>query len=54
LGSISATYDQDLALAAGGTTYICMTWDVADEVDNKIMGDSATLEITFDLDQTAD
>lgn len=52
LGSIAASYDQNLALAAGGTTYISMTWSVALAVDNTIMGDSATLDLTFELAQT--
>jgi spore coat-associated protein N len=54
LGSIAETYDQDLALTAGGTTYISMTWSVASSVGNTIMGDSASLAITFELEQTAD
>ncbi len=52
LGSIAAAYDQNLALAAGGTTYISMTWSVALAVNNTIMGDSATLGLTFELAQT--
>lgn len=52
LSSIAASYDQNLALAAGATTYISMTWSVALAVDNTIMGDSATLDLTFELAQT--
>ncbi len=52
LGSIAAAYDQNLALAAVGTTYISMTWSVALAVNNTIMGDSATLDLTFELAQT--
>lgn len=54
LNAIAAVYDQDLALAAAGTTYVSMTWSVATGVTNTIMGDGATLNITFDLEQTAD
>jgi len=51
---LAESYDLDLALAAGGTTYISMTWSVADSVGNTIMGDSCTLNMTVELDQTAD
>lgn len=52
LGSIAATYPQNLALAASGTAYISMTWSVDIAVNNTIMGDSATLNMTFELAQT--
>ena len=52
LGSIAVAYDQNLPLAAGGTTYISMTWSVPLAVNNTIMGDSATLDLTFELAQT--
>jgi predicted ribosomally synthesized peptide with SipW-like signal peptide len=54
LSAIAAAYDQDLPLAAAGTTYISMTWSVATTVNNTIMGDSAELDMTIVLDQTAD
>jgi len=53
LGSIAANYEQNLALAAAGTTYVSMTWSVATTVNNTIMGDSATLDMTFELAQTS-
>jgi predicted ribosomally synthesized peptide with SipW-like signal peptide len=52
LGSIAASYDQNLALAAAATTYISMTWSVGTGVNNTIMGDSATLNMTVELGQT--
>jgi predicted ribosomally synthesized peptide with SipW-like signal peptide len=52
LGSIAAAYDQNLALANGATTYVSMTWSVGSGVNGTIMGDSATLNITFELGQT--
>ncbi|RJQ41302.1 MAG: hypothetical protein C4555_00190 [Dehalococcoidia bacterium] len=52
LSGIASAYDQNLALAAGATTYISMTWSVALAVDNTIMGDSATLDLIFELAQT--
>ncbi len=51
LNAIAALYNQDLPLAAAGTTYISMTWSVASGVNNTIMGDSATLNMTFNLGQ---
>jgi len=53
MGSIAANYEQNLALAAAGTTYISMTWSVGLAVNNTIMGDSATLALTFELAQTS-
>ena len=53
-GTLAESYDQDLALAASGTTYLSMTWSVADSVGNTIMGDSCTLAMTVELDQTND
>lgn len=52
LGSIAAAYDQNLSLGVGATTYVSMTWSVASGVNNTIMGDSATLNMTFELAQT--
>ncbi|MCK9356269.1 MAG: CalY family protein [Dehalococcoidia bacterium] len=54
LGSIAASYDQDLPLSNGATTYLSMTWSVATSVGNLIMGDGCTLGMTVELDQTAD
>ncbi|HXY74426.1 MAG TPA: TasA family protein [Dehalococcoidales bacterium] len=53
LDSIAASYDQNLALAGGATTYITMTWSVGSDVNGTIMGDSATLNVTFELGQTS-
>jgi len=52
LGSIASHYEKNLALAASGTTYISMTWSVDIGVNNTIMGDSAVLDLTFELAQT--
>jgi hypothetical protein len=52
LGSIAPEYLQGLALNAGATANISMTWSVATTVNNIIQGDSATLTITFELGQT--
>lgn len=52
LGSIAGSYNQNLALGAGATSYISLTWSVGSGVNNTIMGDSATLNITFELGQT--
>lgn len=53
LGSIAASYNQNLSLGAGATTYVSMTWSVGTGVNNTIMGDSATLNITVELGQTS-
>jgi len=53
LDSIAGSYDQNLPLAGGATTYISMTWSVDSSVNNIIMGDSATLDIDVELGQTA-
>jgi spore coat-associated protein N len=53
LGSIASSYNQNLSLGAGSTTYISMTWSVATSVGNTIMGDSATLNLTIELGQTS-
>jgi|PlaIllAssembly_1097288.scaffolds.fasta_scaffold68610_1 predicted ribosomally synthesized peptide with SipW-like signal peptide len=53
LGSIMASYNQNLALGSGATTYVSMTWSVGTGVNNTIMGDSATLNITVELGQTS-
>ena len=53
LDSIAGSYGADYPLAASGTTYISMTWSIATTVDNAIQGDSATLDMTVELAQTA-
>jgi hypothetical protein len=53
LGAIAASYNQNMLLAAGGTTYVSMTWSVSTGVNNLILGDSATLNITFELGQVS-
>jgi len=52
LGSIAGSYNQNLTLGSAATTYISMTWSVGTGVNNTIMGDSATLNITVELGQT--
>jgi len=52
LDAIAASYAPTLPLAGLGTTYISMTWSVDSGVGNTIMGDSATLDMTFVLTQT--
>ncbi|MFC1653666.1 TasA family protein [Patescibacteria group bacterium] len=54
-GSVAGSYDLDELITAGGNT--CMValfdwWNTAD--DNKAMGDDMTLDMTFELLQTAD
>ena len=54
INTIAASYDLNLSLAAsGGTNYITLTWSVATSTDNRIQGDSVTLDITFELQQQA-
>ncbi|MFC1846945.1 TasA family protein [Chloroflexota bacterium] len=54
VNTIAASYGMDLSLAAsGGTNYITMTWSVAAATDNRIQGDSVTLNMTFELQQRA-
>ncbi len=52
LANIASSYDTNYALAAGGTTYISMTWSVDSGVGNDIQGDKSELDITFELAQT--
>jgi spore coat-associated protein N len=54
VNTIAAGYDLNISLAGGGgTTYITLTWSVAADTDNRIQGDSATLDIGFELQQRA-
>jgi len=53
LDDIPASYDLNLALAAGGTTYISLTWSVDILVGNTIMGDSTTLNMSIELSETS-
>ena len=54
LDDIAASYDLDKALTAGSTTYIALQYSLPSSSNNTIMGDSATLSFTVELDQTAD
>ena len=54
LDDIAASYDLDEALTAGSTTYIALQYSLPSSSNNTIMGDSATLSFTVELDQTAD
>jgi len=54
LDSIAATYNLNEALAAAGTTYIGLLWELPSSANNTAQGDSATLTFTVELDQTAD
>ena len=53
LDSIAGNYEANYLLSDGATTYISMTWSIGTGVNNQIQGDSATLNITFELAQTA-
>ncbi len=54
INGIAGSYALDLSLAAsGGTNYITLLWSVGTTVDNRIQGDSVTLDITFELQQRA-
>jgi len=53
LGGIAGNYEENYLLNGGATTYISMTWSIGTGVNNQIQGDSATLNITFELAQTA-
>ena len=52
LGGIAGNYEENYLLNGGATTYISMTWSIGTGVNNQIQGDSATLDITFELAQT--
>ena len=55
INTIAASYALNLSLAAsGGTNYITLTWSVATSTDNRIQGDSVTLNITFELQQRSE
>ena len=54
ISGIAGSYALDLSLtASGGTNYITLLWSVGTTVDNRIQGDSVTLDITFELQQRA-
>jgi spore coat-associated protein N len=54
INTIAGNYGLDLSLLAnGGTNYITLLWSVGTTVDNRIQGDSVTLDITFELQQRA-
>jgi predicted ribosomally synthesized peptide with SipW-like signal peptide len=54
LDSIAASYDLDEALNTGSVTYLSLLYNLPTSANNTIMGDSATLSFTVELDQTAD
>ncbi len=53
LKDMAANYDQNISLAAGGTNYIGMqvNWPSSAD-DNKGQGDTAQVDMTFELGQT--
>jgi len=54
INTIAGSYALDLSLAAsGGTNYVTLLWSVATSTDNRIQGDSVTLNMTFELQQRA-
>jgi spore coat-associated protein N len=54
INTIAASYDLNVSLAgSGGTTYVTLLWSVASDTDNRIQGDSVTLNIGFELQQRA-
>ena len=54
INTIAGNYELNLSLVATtGTNYITLTWSVATSTDNRIQGDSVTLNITFELKQQA-
>lgn len=54
INTIAGNYALDLSLVATvGTNYITLLWSVGTSVDNRIQGDSVTLDITFELQQRA-
>ena len=54
INTIASSYALNLSLAAsGGTNYITLLWSVGTATDNRIQGDSVTLNITFELQQQA-
>lgn len=54
LDGIGASYDLDELLIATGSTYLSILYDLPSAANNAIQGDSATLNFTIELDQTAD
>jgi spore coat-associated protein N len=54
VNTIAASYDLNISLTgSGGITYITLTWSVPVDTDNRIQGDSVTLNIGFELQQRA-
>ena len=53
INTIAGNYPLNLSLASGNTTYITLVWSVPTSVDNRIQGDSVTLDLTFELQQRA-
>jgi spore coat-associated protein N len=54
INTIVASYDLNVSLAGGGgTTYVTLLWSVASDTDNRIQGDSVTLNLGFELQQRA-
>jgi predicted ribosomally synthesized peptide with SipW-like signal peptide len=54
LDNIADTYNLDEQLDAGSSTYIALLYTLPGATNNGVQGDSATLEFTVELDQTAD
>jgi spore coat-associated protein N len=54
VNTMPASYDLNLSLAGGGTNYITLRWSVPAATDNRIQGDSVTLDIGFELQQRAE
>jgi predicted ribosomally synthesized peptide with SipW-like signal peptide len=53
INGIAGSYALNLSLAASGTNYITLCWSVPASADNRIQGDSVTLDMTFELQQQA-
>jgi predicted ribosomally synthesized peptide with SipW-like signal peptide len=53
LSGIAASYDLSLALAAAATNYIRLNYTIPTTVGNIIQSDSTTLNLSFELGQTA-
>ena len=54
LKNIASSYDVDAALGAGDETTLTIEWSVPTSVGNEIQGDTVTVVLTIELDQTAD
>jgi len=54
INTIDTNYDLSLSMAASaGIEYVTLVWSVPTSTDNRIQGDSVTLDITFELQQRA-